>query len=253
MTVKNFLFKIKRILSAFLKSVLDWLFQKRIRSLLEYFPIGFDPLYDIVKDQYDSRKRVTIFDVGANVGQSSMRFRKFFKHLEIHAFEPIKQTYELLEQNCGSVDGIHSYNLALGSEKGNLEIKLQTESLNNTLVRKVQDSLASLPTQMVEISTVDEMASKLNIQKIDLLKIDTEGYDLEVLRGSKDCLQNDKIEYVYCEVGFNNEPSKVEFAEINNFLKPYKFRFVGLYETIRIGFNKLPVKFSNALFVKQDR
>ena len=156
-----------------------------------------------------------------------------------------------MEKNCANTSNVHLYKLALGSENGTIEIKLQSQSLNNSLSLEVQSTINSNNSQEIEIDTLDRIMSRLGLTYIDFLKIDTKGFDLEVLKGAVKALEQGMIKFIYCEVGFYGEADKVDLHLIIKYLTPFHYRFVGLYETMRIGFNKLPVKFSNALFILQ--
>ncbi len=212
------------------------------------FPIGLDYIYDLKKSGIIGNNPI-IIDAGANIGQSALSYSYMIKDSKIHSFEPVISTYNQLLQITKKLSHIECYHLALGSEAKEIEIALSEQSLNNSLVEDVHSKLKSVAKQNIVVKTLDQMVAELGIVQIDLLKIDTEGYDLEVLKGASNALGIGIVKSVYCEVGFNDEMDKIDLFHINKYLKGFNFRFVGLYETMRIGFNKLPTKYSNALFI----
>ena len=75
----------------------------------------------------------------------------------------------------------------------------------------------------VHTETLDEYIDKNNIQKIDILKIDTQAFNKEVIEGAKISLQNKIIDVVEIEMNFGSYYEKVNnFLEIENFLSKYK-------------------------------
>jgi hypothetical protein len=103
---------------------------------------------------------------------------------------------------------------------------------------------------VVKITTLDAIAKNNKLSKIDILKIDVQGYELEVLRGADYYIKNNLINFIYSEIDFdifNNECQ--EFGELNNFLVKNNFRLTGFYEFFRWGENKRYIGFCNALFV----
>jgi len=88
-----------------------------------------------------------------------------------------------------------------------------------------------------------------NIQSIDLLKIGTEGYELEVLKGFDDAFLKEKVKFIYAEVGFGRtDIFKTHYADIEAYLTNLGFVTSGFYEPNRWGKKKLKLGFCNALF-----
>ena len=82
----------------------------------------------------------------------------------------------------------------------------------------------------VKISTLDNYCLKNNIDQIDLLKIDTQGYEDKVLQGSLNILKNNKVKAIVTELMFDNVYDKYfSFSDIEKFLLPNNFRMVGIY------------------------
>ena len=214
-------------------------------------PYGFDFTYDI--QRFLGKKELSIiFDVGANVGGYSKRFNKYFKNADIFAFEPINTTYEILNQNLCGNNKIKSFNLGLGEKIGELFVNLVDDSEKNSFKNKSIDNTEGGNCQKVDLDTLDNFCDSCSINFIDLLKLDVEGYEINVLKGAKKFLENNKINFIYSEVSFNSSDSyKVLHSELYEMLKGYGFNLCGFYETKRWNQNKY-IAFTNALFHNPD-
>ena len=236
----------------YLKKVSDsfWdFFFKRIDRFpfLKYYPKGRNHIYDILIEEKRNTDFI-VFDVGANIGQSALYYNKILKNPKIYSFEPVKSTFRELLSNAKEHHDIVPFQLALGSKEEKVEILLNDQSLNNSLIKEVYSKNGLEKKEIIDVKTADKFFDNLNLNKIDILKIDTEGYDLEVLKGAKSLFEHKKIKYVFCEVGFNDEKDKVNFSDINSFLKPFNFRLCGFYDTYRVGDNFTFILYMNALF-----
>ena len=101
----------------------------------------------------------------------------------------------------------------------------------------------------VTITTVDGFCMRQDIERIDLLKTDTEGFDLEVLYGATHMLENDRCLFVYSEVTFDDsDRHHTSFNQLSEFLIARNFRFVALYEQY-VSRDLTASGYCNALFV----
>lgn len=189
----------------------------------------------------------TIFDVGANVGQSCVAFHKSFPMSKIYSFEPVEPIFNALAVNARNYPSITAVNLALGEKKEILNIDLQDYSEINSLKRRIDEHNNNHATVTVE--TGANFCRLNGVTAISLLKIDTEGYELEVLKGfDKEFLTN-SVKFIYAEVCFDRRDNlKTYYADIDAYLSPLGFVTSGFYEAGRWGKNKLKLGFCNALF-----
>ena len=82
---------------------------------------------------------------------------------------------------------------------------------------------------MVQIDTLDNYVSENQIHKIDLLKIDTQGYEDKVLKGSLETIKKNKIGIILTEIMFDDVYDKYfSFSDLEQFLIPWNFRMVGI-------------------------
>ncbi len=192
-----------------------------------------------------------IFDVGANVGHFSKELNSYYSKSTFFCFEPFPQTFERLKFNLKEPN-FHLYQLALGdhSEKVLVEKPDSDHPDTNSLVTNPSANNSGKSIS-IQVTTVDEFMEKESIKTIDVLKIDTEGFDLKVLMGSRKALEKGLVKLIYVECGL--DPSNkyhVYFPEILSYLTGLGYVFIGFFQTdIRKIDRK--IHFSNALFVHQ--
>ena len=200
------------------------------------------PLDDLLKQKIN--KDPIVFDVGGNKGQSVTKFKKIFDKPIIHTFEPIKSEFEIMSKKFENDKNVYLNNFALGENETekNFNISAQTgassfyninKNSNWIKVRSKEYNTSIeqfVSINKVKISTLDNYCLKNNVDQIDLLKIDTQGYEDKVLQGSLNILKNNKIKAIVTELMFDNVYEKYfSFSDIEKFLLPNNFRMVGIY------------------------
>lgn len=219
-------------------------------------PFGYDLKEDIARISPDLKLK-TIFDVGANKGQTTLDYRRKFPEAQIFSFEPVSQTFEVLKANIGVDPHVSCFNLALGEENKQEQMLVQGTSGSNSIshLSKV-NSPADQCLETVNIITLDQFMEEDDhkIDQIDLLKIDTEGYECQVLRGAEASLRAEKIFYIYIEVTFRQKDDHhTHFCKISEMLADYNFNFVGLYDVYPFWGGGNAVDYCNALFKRWEK
>jgi hypothetical protein len=103
------------------------------------------------------------------------------------------------------------------------------------------------------VDTLDDFARSHGVQQIDLLKTDTEGFDLEVLHGAQAMLSAGAIRFVLSEVTFDAMDSyHTSFTKVFEYLAAHGFRFVDIYDHDYVSFSprRPPLAYCNALFYR---
>jgi FkbM family methyltransferase len=175
-----------------------------------------------------------IFDVGANIGQSALSFARDFPQAEIYAFEPFSSIFARLERNVAGQARIKPLRRALGSTAEHMRVGFDGDSMSQTnRIAPVADgaSAESSLTEDIEVETLDAFCSASSIERIDILKTDTEGYDVEVLRGAARMLKQGQIQIVITEAGFVGDQHHTPFSDSYELLRSNGFQIVGVYET----------------------
>jgi FkbM family methyltransferase len=219
-------------------------------------PYGCDLKEDIARLSPDLTMR-TIFDVGANKGQTTLKYRQKFPEANIFSFEPVSQTFEVLKANVGVTPNVYCFNLALGEENKQEQMSVQGTSGSNSITNVSQvNSQADKSLETVNIKTLDQFLQDDDhkIDQIDLLKIDTEGYECQVLRGAEATLQAEKIFYIFIEVTFRQQDNyHTQFSTISEMLADYNFNFVGLYDVYPFWGGGNAIDYCNALFKRWEK
>ena len=151
----------------------------------------------------------TIYDVGANVGQSIEKFRQVWPGAEIHSFEPNPPTFTALSKKWGNTPGIVLNNVALSDS-------IKTAPFHATRISEVASLLS--PTERMrslsaehkydyelislQTETMDNYCLKTDCTNMDILKIDVQGSELAVLKGAQAQLQRGIISSIYVETTF---------------------------------------------------
>ncbi len=170
----------------------------------------------------------TIVDVGANIGSYSSRIKSLSRNAKIYAFEPHPITYERLLKEASKY-GYLAFNLACSDKIGNLKLydyKDNLEGSQHASLYKdvIEKSHGSASTEWdVRVVTLDSFLKNKKVAHVDLLKIDTEGNELSVLKGCRKMIADKAIDIIHFEFNEMNVISKVFFKDFYNLLPSYKF------------------------------
>ena len=202
-----------------------------------YNKLSFDDIYKI-KIKKD---KPIIFDVGANQGQSILRFKKLFPKSLIHAFEPIDKEFNNLKKIFEGDSSIILNNFAIGDKEEEKDFYITANTGNSSFnklnldtewikIRSKQYNTSqegyTKEIKKTKIKTLDNYCRNNNISKIDLLKIDTQGYEDKVLEGADEILKNNNIYAVEIELMFDRVYERyLNFLDIEKYLVPNHFVF----------------------------
>jgi FkbM family methyltransferase len=150
-----------------------------------------------------------VFDVGANIGDWSGRVAQGFKgKIFLYAFEPASDTFTVLEKRFAKLSAqeavVKCFNIALG--KGNDIVTLYKGaefSGTNSLLKPMHnvEKILVSSKEMVSVQEGDGFCESNDISYIDFVKIDTEGYEISVLKGFSNYIRNGKIGAIQFEYG----------------------------------------------------
>lgn len=171
-------------------------------SINRYVPHGLEFCLDLKKLPVDYHPKV-IFDVGAHIGQSALRFKSWFPESEVHCFEPVKSTFDELRENTKRLKDVHYHHFGLSNQSGTGLLNILKDSSMNTLKLNDSDKDVKVGEASIDLKSIDEIIVELEVDHIDLLKIDTEGTDLDVLHGATISLLEKKISFIQIESGMN--------------------------------------------------
>jgi FkbM family methyltransferase len=160
-----------------------------------------------------------ICDVGANVGDYAKLLRSAFPLATIYCFEPVPKNFEQLEKNT---EDLNTNNIltALGSKTGVLKLYLGENNDDGAMATAYKDTLETFFPFVGQVNkTVETPVTTLDTffkdkPRIDFLKIDVEGHELEVLKGAIELINDNRIDII-----------QFEFGEFNIFSKSFIFDF----------------------------
>ena len=188
-------------------------------------------IYDILNKSKPGKK-INIFDIGSYLGNFSRELKKKIKNkykLNFYLFDPnpfIK--LKDFEYNCVGISDViskknYNYNNFFPSSGSGFN-KITSNDLLWNISRKLItfNIFKKFSKFKVYTDTLDNFCKK--ITKIDILKIDTEGHELEVLKGGKNILHNTNI--IQVEIMEKKKNFRKKFKKVDNFLKKYNFEII---------------------------
>jgi len=178
---------------------------------------------------------INLIDVGAHHGETIKLFNIKFVINNIYAFEPSYKNFKVLEKKTKKIKNcnLKIYNYGIGDKEGLFDFNESHESQSSTLVKinyksnyfkRKQKLLKFFSkeknlffTTKINIKSLDNFLKENKIDYVEILKIDTEGYDFNVIKSLGDRINC--INYIYFEHHFHDMLNKdYTYMEIHNFL-----------------------------------
>lgn len=175
-----------------------------------------------------------LIDVGANKGQYALDMRKLGYKGDIISFEPLSKAFNYLKKSAQNDKAWKVFKCALGDENTqkqiNISMNTDSSSLNNML--EIHSTAAPdskyVGTETVVVKTLDSIFSDFYEKGDNIyLKIDTQGYEKNVLNGASSSLNKIKLIQIEMSLTLLYEGSMLIFETIN-YLKRRNFELVGI-------------------------
>jgi|TARA_B110000444_G_scaffold254305_1_gene286580 FkbM family methyltransferase len=213
--------------------------------------------FDIV-DQYYHQKKIAsflkkknleiniFFDVGAHMGLYTDLVNKIYPNCKSFLFEPQSTIFNKVKEKYSSNNNVQVFNKAISDTEKKQNLYLNMHDLTSTLSTFDEQSSylnfkaklygtdiknMSYGTELVQTITLDKFMLEHNVDKIDLIKIDTEGHEFNVLKGLKNQIENVEnilIEFHHRDLFLDYDPNKIHQHLIDNGFKlekTFKFPF----------------------------
>ncbi len=211
---------------------------------------GLDLAQDIARHLPAYRARV-IFDVGANVGQSAAEFVADHPGVRVWCFEPVAATFRTLEAAVAKLPGVTCHRLAFGAGDGAGRMATEGASVLSRLVGPEGGASADAAVEDVTVRTLDSFLAEHGIEAVSLLKVDTEGADLDVLKGATAALAAQRIDFVEVEAGMHPGNTRhVPFEALKSFLEERQYFLFGLYEQMHEwAIGRVHLRRTNPVFI----
>jgi len=139
----------------------------------------------------------TVWDVGANVGVYAAQFAECGA-ANVVCFEPAPAAVAALRTRFSQGSQVTIMPIALGKQHGSVAFAADGASPNN----QIGPSDGSVPTIQIDVRSGDEALKEFALPHPDVIKIDVEGYELEVVEGLSNTLSSQKVRSVFIEVHF---------------------------------------------------
>lgn len=175
-----------------------------------------------------------LFDIGANIGQYAQKMRELGYSKKIVSFEPMQDAFNVLKNASKNDSNWEVRHYALGSSNGTSEINVAGNSISSSIL-KMQDThvksspnSSTLRTEEIEIKKLEDVLNNFHKEgDKTMLKIDTQGFEKEVLLGANAILP--KCSLVQMELSFVELYKGQDlFEEMINYMKTKNFRLISL-------------------------
>jgi FkbM family methyltransferase len=176
-----------------------------------------------------------IIDAGAHHGWFFHCWKDWCPLAEVHAFEPAREAYEESRRLYGADPAIHLNNVAVGRQPGELQLNVMADSLvSNSFLMPVEETWREIDYKHGEIAKrsvpvirLDDYARDQSRGEVYLLKIDVQGFELEVLEGAVDLLH--RTDYVFVEAAirplYEGAP---RFTTVHDWLDAHGFHLIAM-------------------------
>lgn len=199
-------------------------------------------------------KEKVFLDIGAAIGTFSLIAAKLAK--KVIAFEPLSFHYNRLKQNIelNKFDNIETYQFALGDSCRDVEICIPDSvntGMSHIVSKTSENNLMKSNIQSIKMITLDYFVKKYNVDRIDLIKMDVEGFELNILEGADKTIKKFKPEIIM-EVNsshLNRFGKKLE--NLFNLVHVYKYEMFLLQHDCKT-YKLLPVNSTDKLFGHQN-
>jgi FkbM family methyltransferase len=169
-----------------------------------------------------------VLDVGANVGGYSKDAVRINPSATVFAFEPHPLTFGRLVANIEDHRNIIPFNCAVGDRSGRQTLYDRSSgsgTVHASIYREVIESIHQDESTGYEVKviTLDELIEEKRLGRVDLLKIDTEGYELNVLKGGTNAIRSSIFKAIQFEFNEMNVVSRMFFKDFIELLPQYQF------------------------------
>lgn len=166
-----------------------------------------------------------LLDVGANVGEWTLHALAAMgsgrDRFRVHAFEPCAGTFELLSNRLACERAVQLHAAAVSSSNGEAQFFSGGAGLGTNSLDPISGSAST----RVPLTTLDNFVSGAGIGKVLMLKIDVEGFDLDVIRGASDLIARGDIDVVQFEYNWRWLRTSTSLLEVFALIESLPYRF----------------------------
>ena len=201
-----------------------------------------------------------IFDLGANKGQSTLKYAQTFGAAKIYSFEPYDVSYNTLVSNIGDKDNIIPVKCAVSNKNGFCNLRINKKKTTNSILKTSDEGkywankpsyMNTLDVKKVETIKLDSFCAKNKIPDINILKMDIQGAELLAVKGAEKLIKKGHIKIIYAEVSFvRYYEDGVLFDKLYAYLAKRGFTLYDLYDLLYASNGQ--IRRADALFVNKE-
>lgn len=199
----------------------------------------------------------TVIDVGSYLGSFAFAMRMILPQVQLYCFDPLEENITQVNDNLGKWGQLETFQTALGDKRGEVEFNLNDFRASSSILemdpfhRKTFPETTHARKVKVSIALLDDFLPKMKLKKPVLLKVDVQGFELNVLRGGLKILS--KVDFLLLEVTYQtlykNQPL---FGDVYKFLNKQGFDFAGSLDSLASPENEAILQ-SDALFIRKGK
>lgn len=167
----------------------------------------------------------TILDVGAAEGKWSLLALKYWKKSKYILIEPLEERKLIIENICKQNHDFYFVNKGVGARKGTTDFYV-TSDLDGS---GISDNNPGTIKRTINLTSIDDEVRILNLKGPYIIKLDTHGYEVPILEGSKEVLKNTQLLIIEC-YGFRLAQNSLLFGEMCEYLKLKGFRLIDIVD-----------------------
>lgn len=194
-------------------------FQVLLRGAYEKFMLFF--MRDILLNVGQGK---AILDIGANVGNHALYLSRFAS--TVHAFEPYKPARDFLEEkiSLNKIKNIAVYPVGLSDRKESIPYYPTNEHAGSGSFQKDFFAQEKENSVILEVDTGDSIIEAEDISGIDIIKIDVEGFEVQVLNGLRKTLESQRPVVIFESLSDTRETSETNYEKMSS-LFPENYSF----------------------------
>jgi FkbM family methyltransferase len=194
--------------------------------------------------------RPTIFDVGANAGQSAMAYHRMFPHAQITSFEPVPSLRQEFAANLGALP-VEIVPLAVSDTLSEIEFFEYNVTGYNSISVCTVPGVQVVNKTRVKTTTIDQFCDERGINSINILKLDIQGSELKALRGARAMLARQAVDVVFSEILFSRQyEQQAMYYEIAAFLDGLGYPIFRCYDLFYAQNRRLA--YTDAIFCRKE-
>ena len=179
-----------------------------------------------------------VLDIGANKGDVALAALKSYPSCKVICFEPVQATFDLLQQNLNAYsDRTFLYHSALAETAGVGEINITSFHGANSILpqspfhKKFNPHIGEMRKEQISLVRLDDIAAQFPTTHIDIMKIDVEGYEINVLKGGRAFIQS-CVDTIIVEASLMRDASweRQGFMDLFLELTQLGFRLINIFD-----------------------